>query len=771
MDFVVMGIKSQLLPNVKQEIECIAEMGCLEGVGKLKPVLLETEDVQLLLVETAIELITMTSEAALVEMMPDGCHRLDELHTFETVIDYLVQILIDGKEADGVQGWKHIVEYDAFLLVLGGETVKEQRLNEWLFKLLDGYQHRWGIDKHLSLLDMRVGNYQVGTFESLAEIGRHGDAALHDVGLKAQWASGVGNIECREGERVSPYPYINLLTFHFHTLATHIAKSPAATKARMIFVCLSLICITGDKGTNNFANYKIIRKFVAEMIQDELKYRILQTFGFTPTPEQHHALDVFATFMMDRDDHVVMILRGSAGTGKTTLAGAIVKAMTVLKQKMILLAPTGRAAKVFSLNAGHAAYTIHRRIYRQKSAGDLSSFNLNDNLNRDTLFIIDEASMIANQGYGESAFGSGCLLDDLMQFVYNGQNCRMLLVGDKAQLPPVGEDESPALLADVLRCYGMRVYECDLNQVLRQSEASGILWNATVIRQMITHEEMTQLPRIRFQGFADIQEVPGSELIEALADSYNKVGLDDTMVITRSNKRANIYNQGIRNMVLDREDELCRGDQLMIVKNNYYWVEKFTDDSLRFTDDYSKGSERLASKSSVNCKPLTVNKISFLANGDIAVVQRVRNVHELFGFRFAEVTMLFPDYDDYELTAIVILDTLTSEAPALTHDQQEQLYNAVLEDYADISNKADRIKKLKSDRYYNALQIKFAYAVTCHKAQGGQWSHVYLDQGYMTDDMLTPDYIHWLYTAFTRATEKLFLVNWPKTQTDVITRE
>ncbi len=505
------------------------------------------------------------------------------------------------------------------------------------------------------------------------------------------------------------------------------------------------------------------------MIQDELKYRILQTFGFAPTAEQAEAVDVFTRFMTDRDEHVVMILRGSAGTGKTTLAGAMVRAMKSLKQKLILLAPTGRAAKVFSLNAGSAAYTIHRRIYRQKSAGDLSAFNLNDNLNRDTLFIIDEASMIANQGYGESAFGSGCLLDDLMQFVYNGQNCRMLLVGDKAQLPPVGEDESPALLADVLRCYGMKVFECDLNQVLRQSEASGILWNATVIRQMITHEEMTQLPRIRFQGFADIQKVPGGELIEALADSYSKVGLDDTMVITRSNKRANIYNQGIRNMVLDREDELCRGDQLMIVKNNYYWVEKFTDDSLRFTDDYSKGSERLASKSSVNCKPLTVNKISFLANGDIAVVQRVRNVHELFGFRFAEVTMLFPDYDDYELTAIVILDTLTSEAPALTHDQQEQLYNAVLEDYADISNKADRIKKLKSDRYYNALQIKFAYAVTCHKAQGGQWSHVYLDQGYMTDDMLTPDYIHWLYTAFTRATEKLFLVNWPKTQTDVIT--
>ena len=227
------------------------------------------------------------------------------------------------------------------------------------------------------------------------------------------------------------------------------------------------------------------------MIQDELKYRILQTLGVPPTVEQAQALDVFAAFMTDRSDHVVMILRGSAGTGKTTLAGAIVRAMMALKQKLILLAPTGRAAKVFSLNAGHAAYTIHRRIYRQKSAGDLSRFNLNDNLNRDTLFIIDEASMIANQGYGDSAFGTGCLLDDLMQFVYNGQNCRMVLVGDKAQLPPVGEDESPALMADVLRCYGMKVYECDLNQVLRQSEASGILWNATMIRQMITHDEMT----------------------------------------------------------------------------------------------------------------------------------------------------------------------------------------------------------------------------------------------------------------------------------------
>ena len=479
------------------------------------------------------------------------------------------------------------------------------------------------------------------------------------------------------------------------------------------------------------------------MIHDELKYRILQALGLTPTPEQDHALEVFSMFMTDRSDHVVMILRGSAGTGKTTLAGAIVRAMAALQQKLMLLAPTGRAAKVFSLYADHAAYTIHRRIYRQKSAGDLSAFSLNDNLNKDTLFIVDEASMIANDAFangGDSrwSFGSGCLLDDLMQFVYNGQNCRMLLIGDKAQLPPVGEEESPALSASFLRGYGMSVYEADLNQVLRQSEDSGILWNATRIRQL-TGPVPVSLPQIRLKGFADVCVVPGDELIESLSSSYSRVGKDETMVITRSNKRANIYNQGIRNMVLDREDELCRGDMLMIVKNNYYWVEQLPS-------------------------PSGEGNFSFIANGDRAVVQRVRHVHELYGFRFAEVTMLFPDYDDYELTAIVILDSLTTEAPALTREQQEQLYNAVLEDYSDIPRKADQIKKLKEDRYYNALQVKFAYAVTCHKAQGGQWAHIYLDQGYMTDDMLTPDYIHWLYTAFTRATEKLFLVNWPKTQ-------
>ncbi len=524
------------------------------------------------------------------------------------------------------------------------------------------------------------------------------------------------------------------------------------------------------------------------MIHDELKYRILRALGLSPTVEQEQAIDLFSRFMTDSDEQVVMILRGSAGTGKTTLAAAIVKALVRLKQKLILLAPTGRAAKVFSLYAGYPAYTIHRRIYRQKTAGDLSAFNLNNNLNRDTLFIIDEASMISNQGLGESAFGSGFLLDDLMQFVYNGQNCRMLLIGDKAQLPPVGEEESPALMADVLRGYGMTVYECDLNQVLRQSEDSGILWNATRIRETFSRNEeggmrnentseadnslhgnlippsTFHLPQIKVDVFTDITVVPGDELIESLSSSYSRVGMDETMVITRSNKRANIYNQGIRNTILDREDELCRGDLLMIVKNNYFWeirneeLEMRNDDNTKGGDGGMQGNQHSSS---------LISHSSFIANGDLAVVQRVRNIHELYGFRFAEVTMTFPDYDDYELTAMVILDTLTSEAPALTREQHEQLFNAVLEDYADIPNKTDRIAKLKTDRYYNALQVKFAYAVTCHKAQGGQWAHIYLDQGYMTDDMLTPDYIHWLYTAFTRATEKLFLVNWPKTQISV----
>lgn len=481
------------------------------------------------------------------------------------------------------------------------------------------------------------------------------------------------------------------------------------------------------------------------MINEELKYRILQNFGFTPTTDQLHAVEVFARFMTDRDERAVMILRGSAGTGKTSLAGAIVRTILELRQKVTLLAPTGRAAKVFSLNANQPAATIHRSIYREKAFTGLDGkFNLNVNLFHDRLFMIDEASMISLAS-NNSTFGSGCLLDDLIQFVYNDRNCRMLLVGDKAQLPPVGEEESPALRSDVLRAYGLTVYECDLNEVLRQSQDSGILYNATVIRQMITHDEVTQLPKIRFKGFADISIVPGDELIERLASSYSEVGIDETMVITRSNKRANVFNQGIRNMVLGREEELTTGDMLMVVKNKY-----------------KNTLSPLPSEHGKEKQPA----LTFIANGDRAVVRRVRNLREFYGFRFADVSLEFPDYDNAEEDMTVILDALMTEAPALTQEQNEQLFQRVLEDYEDIPLKANRMKKVREDEYYNALQVKFGYAITCHKAQGGQWAHIYLDQGYMTDEMLTPDYIHWLYTAFTRATEHLYLVNWPKTQVE-----
>ncbi|MFP3764212.1 ATP-dependent DNA helicase [Prevotella intermedia] len=471
------------------------------------------------------------------------------------------------------------------------------------------------------------------------------------------------------------------------------------------------------------------------MIQDELVYQILQDFGFEPTQDQRNALHIFARFMTDRSENAAMILRGSAGTGKTSLAGAIVRAVNRLRIKVSLLAPTGRAAKVFSLNAGLAASTIHRKIYREKAFnGADGQFQLNNNMFRDMLFMVDEASMIS-LSQSNTTFGSGRLLDDLVQYVYSSEaNCRLLLIGDKAQLPPVGEQESPALRADVLKAYGLQVYECDLNEVLRQSQHSGILWNATAIREMITYNTATQLPQIHLKGFADISIVQGNELIESLASSYSAVGMDETMVITRSNKRANIFNQGIRNTILGREEELTTGDLVMVVKNKYLEKDRSTD-------------------------------ISFIANGDHAVVRRVRNIRELYGFRFADVALEFPDYNNTELDTVVVLDTLTTEAPALTHEQNDKLFQSVMEDYADVPRKADRMKQLREDEYFNAMQIKFGYAVTCHKAQGGQWAHIYLDQGYMTDEMLTPDYIHWLYTAFTRATEHLYLVNWSQKQT------
>lgn len=473
------------------------------------------------------------------------------------------------------------------------------------------------------------------------------------------------------------------------------------------------------------------------MTPSEFISLIKKDLNYQPTPEQEHVLTVFSQFLADRNPRSVMVLRGSAGTGKTTLAAAMVSTLHRLGQKLTLMAPTGRAAKVFSLHSNLPAYTIHRRIYREKNYTGIGGiFNLNDNRYHRMLFVVDEASMIGSRPTaGDITFGTASLLDDLIQYVYSGDGCRLLLIGDNAQLPPVGETEAPALNTAVLEGYGLKVWECSLASVLRQSQFSGILYNATQIRALI---DEPVLPRIRLWSFTDVQRIPGDELIESLATSYTEAGIDDTIVLTRSNKRANVYNQGIRASVLDREEALCTGDMVMMVKNNYFYT-------LSTQQDGKDGG-------------------SFLANGDRAKILRVRHFRSFYGFQFADVCLQFPDYDEAEIEATVIMDTLTSEAPALTREQNEQLWQSVMDDYQDLSLKTDRLKAMKADRYYNALQIKFAYAVTCHKAQGGQWQHVYIDQGYMTDDMLTPEYMHWLYTAFTRATRKVFLVNWPEKQ-------
>ena len=490
------------------------------------------------------------------------------------------------------------------------------------------------------------------------------------------------------------------------------------------------------------------------MINSFLSTKIRENFGFSPTDEQSEAISLMGEFLMSRHGMELFLLRGYAGTGKTTLVGALVKTLTQLRQPVVLMAPTGRAAKVFSNYSGCPAYTIHKRIYRQKSITDDSSFSLNVNLSKHTLFIVDEASMIANDGLSSSVFGTGRLLDDLIQYVYSGEGCRLMLMGDTAQLPPVGEEESPALSTSLLASYGLRVFETTLTQVMRQLSESGILYNATKIRQhlhtlqstsfggVLTQSPLALPVRVGASGlsvsFPDVCRITGNELIDSLESSYSRWGADDCMIICRSNKRANIYNQGIRNRILYREEELTSGDRLMIVKNNYHWIERIAREERQ------------------------PQPLSFIANGDIAVVRRVRRTRELYGFRFADVLLRFPDYDDYELEATVLLDTLHSESPALTREESNRLFEAVMDDYAHISQKKERYQQLRLDPHFNALQVKYAYAVTCHKAQGGQWSCIYLDQGYLPPDLTAIDYYRWLYTAFTRATEQIYLVNWPE---------
>lgn len=456
-------------------------------------------------------------------------------------------------------------------------------------------------------------------------------------------------------------------------------------------------------------------------------------FPFEPTVEQEKIIEKLSEFILSGNDRKVFLLCGYAGTGKTSLISALVRTMEQLERKTVLLAPTGRAAKVFSHHSGKSAHTIHKCIYRQKSIMDSSTFTLAENRMQNTLFIVDEASMISN----DAMSGAGGLLDDLIEFVYSGPGCSMLLLGDTAQLPPVGEYLSPALTESYLRSMFLDVTATRLTQVMRQLSESGILYNATMLRQRIDEEDTYDPPQITLKGFDDICSVHGEELIEAIESCYDKAGVDDTIILCRSNKRANVYNEGIRRRILYREEELCRGELLMIVKNNYFWREEL-----------GKEDKTL------------LEKLDFIANGDMAEIIRVNGTEEMYGFRFADVTLSLIDYEDCEIDVKIMLDTLTSESPSLTREENERLFAAVWEDYPEIRSKRKRMELIRKNPYYNALQVKYGYAITCHKAQGGEWKRVFIDQGYISEDMISPDYYRWLYTAFTRASEKLHLVNW-----------
>lgn len=479
------------------------------------------------------------------------------------------------------------------------------------------------------------------------------------------------------------------------------------------------------------------------MISLQLETFLHREFGMPMTEGQQTAAGALARFIADPNDDLCFLLRGYAGTGKTSLVGALVRVMRRLRRDTVLLAPTGRAAKIFAEHSGIPASTIHRRIYRQKTFdGEGTRFALGFNKLRHALFIVDEASMIAMDA-GGNLFGSGLLLDDLIRYVYEGEGCRLLLVGDTAQLPPVSESESPALCPDVLRGYGLCLQTATLTEVVRQREDSDVLSNATALRNLLDGGGIN-IPALTVADDGEVRYLGGAELIEALEQSYHEYGISDTIVVTRSNKQANRYNLGIRSRVFDRDDRIGRGDLVMAVKNNYFWIERLARDRKE--------------------KEKEVLPMDFIANGDTAVVERICGEHEMYGFTFAEAMLRFPDYDDFELECRVLLDTLESESPSLRPEESRRLYESVLADYDFIPSKRERLKRVREDGYYNAVQLKFAYAVTCHKAQGGQWSHVYVDQGWLPPDVDSRSYLRWLYTALTRATGRVYLVNWPQEQ-------
>lgn len=460
------------------------------------------------------------------------------------------------------------------------------------------------------------------------------------------------------------------------------------------------------------------------MLHDFLSKKIHAQLPFEPTSEQLVCIDKLAQFCtsIDTNHNHLFLLTGYAGTGKTSLVSALVNALAELQQKTVLLAPTGRAAKVFSNYSKQPAYSIHKKIYRQKSGS--TEFNLNFNSQKDTFFLIDEASMISNVPNDGANFGSGRLLDDVMEFIYTGDNCRLILIGDVAQLPPVMQPISPALEKLKLESYGLTVTDAELTEVVRQTAESGILHNATTIRRALTNDEN----RLQLNSaFDDIKRVEGTELIDEIQSAFSRSGIENCIIITRSNKRAVLYNRGIRNQVLFREDELSNGDLLLITKNNYFWSKDYPN-------------------------------LEFIANGDIVEIVRIRNYHEMYNLRFADITLNFMDYE-CEIDARILIDSLYTETPAAAQQLYKQLLAAVEEDFLEIGNRRERYKEMMKSEYLNALHVKFGYAVTCHKAQGGQWQEVFLDQGGITAETIDSDYLRWLYTATTRAEKKLYLIN------------
>jgi exodeoxyribonuclease V len=464
-------------------------------------------------------------------------------------------------------------------------------------------------------------------------------------------------------------------------------------------------------------------------MRDSIIYNYLcKNLGNTPTDDQSEALKKIAAYICENNNDIIFLLRGYAGTGKTSVISSVVKTLDLLRMRSVLLAPTGRAAKVLGSYAGKQAFTIHKKIYRQKSSKDgMGSFTLDRNLHKDIYFIVDEASMISNSSSDISLFGSGKLLDDLIEYVYSGTDCKLILVGDSAQLPPVGSTLSPALEVNALGGYGFKIVSTELKQVVRQSETSGVLMNATRVRLQIAENDFVH-PSIDCTNYKDVIRLSGEELIDEISASYGTCGMEGTIIVVNSNKQANRYNQGIRNRIFFREEEISPGDMVMVVKNNYFLVEE---------DEEGPG---------------------FIANGDIAEIKRIRKYEDRYGFRFAEMILYFPDYN-FEIESKVILDVLHLDTPALPSEKNRELFQNILAEYMHIKSRRKQFEAVRNDPWFNALQIKFAYAVTCHKAQGGQWERVFIDQGMFNRNEITIDYLRWFYTALTRSTDKVYLVN------------